>query len=47
MRIAIEAYESNEYIALSKIRMAATQNTTFTIMEGMDEATKLRRAMGM
>ena len=47
MRIAIEAYESNEYIELSKIRMAATQNTTFTIMEGMDEATKLRKAMGM
>ena len=47
MRIAIEAYESDEYNELSKIRKAATQNSTFTIMEGMDEATKLRRAMGM
>ena len=47
MRKAIEAYESDEYIELSKIRKAATQNSTFTIMEGMDEATKLRRAMGM
>ncbi len=47
MRIAVEAYESDEYIELSKIRKASTQNSTFTIMEGMDEATKLRRAMGM
>ena len=47
MRIAVEAYESNEYQELSKLRTAATVNSTFTIMEGMDEATKLRRAMGM
>ena len=47
MRIAIEAYESDEYIELSKIRKASTKHSTFTIMEGMDEATKLRRAMGM
>jgi len=47
MRLAMEAYESDEYIELSKIRKAATQDSTFTIMEGMDEATKLRRAMGM
>ena len=46
MRIAVEAYESAEYQELSKIRKAATENATFTIMEGMDEATKLRRAMG-
>tara|TARA_Y100001968_G_scaffold285640_1_gene285783 strand:+ start:240 stop:581 length:342 start_codon:yes stop_codon:yes gene_type:complete len=47
MRLALEAYESNEYKELSKLRKAATINSTFTIMEGMDEATKLRRAMGM
>ena len=47
MRIAVEAYESSEYQELSKLRTAATINSTFTIMEGMDEATKLRRAMGM
>ena len=46
MREAVEAYESKEYQELSKIRNAATKNSTFTIMEGMDEATKLRRAMG-
>ena len=46
MRAAVDAYESSEYQELSKLRNAATQNTTFTIMEGMDEATKLRRAMG-
>ena len=47
MRIAVDAYESSEYQELSKLRKAATVNETFTIMEGMDEATKLRRAMGM
>ena len=47
MRIAVEAYESSEHKELSKLRKAATMNTTFTIMEGLDEATKLRRAMGM
>ena len=47
MRIAVEAYESSEYQELSKLRTAATVNSTFTIIEGMDEATKLRRAMGM
>ncbi len=46
MRAAVEAYESAEYQKLSKIRKAATENGTFTIMEGMDESTKLRRAMG-
>ena len=46
MGAAIDAYESPTYQALSKIRNAATKNATFTIMEGMDEATKLRRAMG-
>ena len=46
MRTAVEAYESAEYQELSKIRKAATNNATFTIMEGMDEATKLRKAMG-
>ncbi len=46
MRAAVEAYESEEYQELSKIRKAATGNATFTIMEGMDQATKLRKAMG-
>tara|TARA_B100000700_G_C14534909_1_gene619263 strand:+ start:98 stop:439 length:342 start_codon:yes stop_codon:yes gene_type:complete len=46
MRVAVEAYESSEYQELSKIRNSATKNATFTIMEGLDEATKLRRAMG-
>ena len=47
MRKALEAYESKEYNELSKLRKKATENSTFTIMEGFDEATKLRRAMGM
>tara|TARA_Y100001970_G_scaffold217203_1_gene265987 strand:- start:10900 stop:11241 length:342 start_codon:yes stop_codon:yes gene_type:complete len=47
MREAIEAYESKEYKELSKIRKKATENSTFTIIEGMDEAAKLRRAMGL
>ena len=46
MRAAVEAYESIEYQELSKLRNAATRNATLTIMEGMDEATKLRKAMG-
>ena len=46
MRAALEAYDSPEYQKLSKIRKASTENSTFTIMEGMDEASKLRRAMG-
>ena len=46
MRAAVNAYESSEYQELSTIRNAATKNATFTIMEGMDEAFKLRRAMG-
>ena len=47
MRAAVEAYESEEYRELSKLRQEATKNSTFTIMEGLDEAAKLRRAMGM
>ena len=47
MRIAVDAYESVEYQELAKLRKRATKDSTFTIMEGMDEATKLRRAMGM
>ena len=47
MRAAVEAYESDEYQDFSKLRIAATENITFTIMEGMDEATKLKRAMGL
>ena len=46
MSSAVAAYESEEYKKLSKIRKEATENSTFTIMEGLDEATKLRRAMG-
>ena len=46
MQAAIEAYESEEYKNLSKLRKEATKNSTFTIMEGLDEAEKLKRAMG-
>ncbi len=46
MRAAVDAYESAAYKALSKLRNAATENVTFTIMEGLDEAAKLRKAMG-
>ena len=46
MRVAVEAFESEEYRELSKLRRKATENSTFTIMEGLDEAAKLRRAMG-
>ena len=47
MRAAVEAYESKEYKELSKLRKEATENSTFTVMEGLDEAAKLRRAMGL
>ena len=47
MRTAVEAFESKEYKELSKLRRKATENSTFTIMEGLDEAAKLRKAMGM
>ena len=47
MRAAVEAYESNEYRELSKLREKATENSTFTIMEGLDEAAKLKKAMGL
>ena len=47
MRVAVQAFESEEYKELSKLRQKATENSTFTIMEGLDEAAKLRKAMGM
>ena len=47
MRAAVEAYDSREYKELSKLRKEATENSTFTIMEGLDEAAKLRKAMGL
>jgi|TARA_X000000950_G_C13559915_1_gene515136 uncharacterized protein (DUF1330 family) len=47
MRAAVEAYESEEYKELPKLRKEANKNSTFTVMEGLDEAAKLRRAMGM
>ena len=47
MRAAVEAYESKEYKELSKLRKEATENSTFTVMEGLDEAAKLRRSMGL
>ena len=47
MRAAVEAYESDEYRELSKLKEKATKNSTFTIMEGFDEATKLKKAMGL
>ena len=46
MRAAVEAFESEEYRELSKLRQKATENSTFTIIEGLDEAAKLRKAMG-
>ncbi len=39
--------KAEEYRELSKLRQKATENSTFTIMEGLDEAAKLRKAMGM
>ena len=47
MRAAVEAYESSEYKEFSKLRKKATKNSTFTILEGLDEATKLKKAMGL
>ena len=47
MRAAVEAYESDKYKEFSKLRREATENSTFTIMEGLDEATKLKKAMGL
>ena len=43
---SVEAYDSKEYRELSKLRQKATENSTFTIIEGLDEAAKLRKAMG-
>ena len=47
MSAADEACESEEYKELSKLRKEATENSTYTVMEGLDEAAKLRRAMGL
>ena len=47
MRAALEAFESEEYKEFSRLRQKATKNSTFTIMEGLDEAAKLKKAMGM
>ena len=47
MRAAVEAYESDKYQELSRLRKAAIENSTFTIMEGIGEAEKLKRAMGL
>ncbi len=47
MQAAVDAYESDYYQEISKIRKAATENATFTIMEGLDEMAKLKRAMGL
>ena len=47
MKAAFEAYESEEYKELSKLRKKATENSTFTVMEGLDGAVKLRRTMGL
>ena len=46
MRAEVDGYESDVYQELSKLLKAATENSTFTIMEGMDEAAKLRKEMG-
>ena len=47
MKAAIEAYKSEENRELSKLRVKATENSTFTILEGLDEASKLKKAMGL
>ena len=47
MSAAVQAYESEKYKELSKLRNEATENSTFTIMEGLDEAAKLKKAMGL
>ena len=46
MRAPVAAFESEEYKEPSKLRKKATKNSTFTIIEGLDEAAKLRKAMG-
>ena len=46
MRVAVEAFESKVYKELLKLRQKATKNSTFTIMVVLDEAAKLRKAMG-
>ena len=46
-RTAVEAYDSDEYKINSNLRVKATENSKFTIMEGLDEATKLKKAMGL
>ena len=43
MRVAVEAYESDEYRELSKLRGKANENSTFIIMEGLDEASKIKK----
>ena len=47
MRAAVEAYESDMYKKLTKLREKAIANSTFVIMEGLDEAAKLKKAMGL
>ena len=47
MWAAVEACEFEKYKELSKLRNEATENSTFTVMEGLDEAAKLKREMGM
>ena len=43
MRAAVAAFESKEYKELSKLRQKATENSTFTIMEGLDELQNLEK----
>ena len=45
MGAAVEGSESEKYKELSKPRKEAAESSTFTIMEGLDEAMKLKRAM--
>ena len=44
MKDAVEA-ESEEYITF-KAKKEANENSTFTIMEGLDEAAKLEKSNG-
>ena len=47
MRAAVEAYESYAYRNLSRIREEATEDSICTIIELLNEATKLKKEMGL
>ena len=47
MRAAVEAYESYAYRKLSRMKVKATEHSTCKIIEGLNEATKLKKEMGL